>query len=184
MSLVRGTRAQKKRAKNRIKAKNPIARWGTYSMWKLTADQIYLFDEISMSREWVGKQTKGSGKKKRTIAAHKGPIEFDFRFTLHKEFFKSVDIAQQIRNWNSRVGKAAPFYVGTTALGAARKYRLVGVNVSDIQQVRGTIVACTIELHFKMTNAKTLKSEKKQFKKTIRKKSKKAKKKLKKRRTG
>ncbi|MBQ9000943.1 MAG: hypothetical protein IJ087_03720 [Eggerthellaceae bacterium] len=184
MSLVNGTKAKKKKGKERIKAKNPIARWGTYSSWKLTADQIYLFDEINMSREWVGKQTKGSGKNKKTIAAHKGPIEFDFRFTLHKEFFAKIDIAQTIRNWNSRVGKAAPFYLGTTALGAARKYRLVGVDVSDIQQVRGTIVACTIELHFKMTNSKTLKSEKKQFKKAIKKKSRKKKKKLNKRRTG
>ena len=184
MSLVTGTKAQRNKAKNKIKAKNPIARWGTYAFWKLTADQICMFDEISMSREWVAKQTKGSGKKKKTVAAHKGPIEFDFRFTLHKEFFTKIDLAQQIRTWNSRVGKAAPFYLGTTAFGAARKYRLVGVNVSDIQQVRGTIVACTIELHFKMTNSKTLKSEKKQFKKAIKKKSKKKKQKLNKRRTG
>lgn len=184
MSLVRGKKRSRRKQAKRIKAKNPIARWGNYSSWKLTADQIYLFDEISMSREWVARTTKGSGKKKKTIAAHKGAIEFDFRFQLHKELVPSMNLAAEIRRWNARVGKTAPFYVGTTALGAARKYRLVGVDVSEIQQVRGTIVACTVELHFKMTGAKTLKSEKKQFKKSISKKSKKKKKKLRKKRTG
>lgn len=184
MSLVKGTRKRKAKAKAKIKAKNPVARWGNYESWKLTADQMHLFDEVSMSREWVAKQTKGSGKNKKTIAAHKGPIEFDFRFALHKELVPKLDIAQQIRAWNSRVGKAAPFYIGTTAFGAARKYRLVGVDFADITQVRGTIVSCTVELHFKITGSKTLKSEKKQFKKSISKKSKKQKAKLTKKRAG
>ena len=184
MSLVTGNKKARAKQKKQIKAKNPIARWGTYEVWKLTADQIHLFDDIAMSREWVAKKTTGSGKKKKTVAAHKGPVEFTFKFSLYKELFQKIDIAAQIRRWNSLVGKSAPFYVGTTAFGVTRKYKLVGVNVTDVEQVRGTIVRCTIELKFKATSSKAAKSEKKQFKKAISKKSKKAKKKLRKKRTG
>lgn len=148
---------------------NEIARWGNYkwARWEITRTNLGTFSSASMSREWVEKQ-----KKKK---AHQGPVEFKFKFPLYKELNGGLDIAARIQSWNKKVGKVAAFYIGTMSVGLAKKYRLTGVDVTNIEQVGGVIVHCDIELTFQSTK-KGVKNKRKS-KKTSKKSSKSKKKK-------
>lgn len=147
-----------------------IARWGSYkwAKWEITNKKLFSYSSASMSREWVEKQ-----KKKK---AHQGPVEFTFKFPVYKELTR-INIGQLIQRWNTKVGKIAAFYLGDWSVGIAKKYRLTGVDVTNIEQVNDVIVSCIIELTFTSTKKKTKKT--KRLNKVTSKKSKKKKKKKK-----
>lgn len=138
-----------------------IARWGTIAYWQISDKKITALGDLSMSRDWVAKSTQKTDKYKVTTLAHKSAIEFDFPFELRKELAPELDLSDEIKKWNERVGKTAAFYIGKKALATAKKYRLVEVRISDVEQRLGTITACTITLRFKMIGLKVKKKRKK-----------------------
>lgn len=147
-------------SKTKIAAANPIARWGKYYDWKITADRLNSIGAISWSDEW------DSEKKRRNAAT------FTLEFPLRKEFFQSVSIEEQMAKWRSRIGKTGAFYVGSRSLAGNRQYRLTGVNFKDVRQNRGVVTSCDVELSFTEVKSKKAKSVKLKRRKTTKKKPK------------
>ena len=147
-------------SKAKIAAANPIARWGKYYDWKITADRLNSIGAISWSDEW-------DSEKKRLNAA-----TFTLEFPLRKEFFQSVSIEEQMAKWRSRIGKTGAFYVGSRSLAGNKQYRLTGVNFKDVRQNRGVVTSCDVELSFTEVKSKKFKSVKLKRRKTSKKKPK------------
>ena len=145
-------------SKTKIAAANPIARWGKYYDWKITADRLNSIGAISWSDEW------DSEKKRRNAAT------FTLEFPLRKEFFQSVSIEEQMDKWRSRIGKTGAFYVGSRSLAGNKQYRLTGVNFKDVRQNRGVVTSCDVELSFTEVKSKKAKSVKLKRRKTSNKK--------------
>lgn len=145
-------------SKTKIAAANPIARWGKYYDWKITADRLNSIGAISWSDEW------DSEKKRRNAAT------FTLEFPLRKEFFQSVSIEEQMAKWRSRIGKTGAFYVGSRSLAGNKQYRLTGVNFKDVRQNRGVVTSCDVELSFTEVKSKKAKSVKLKRRKTSNKK--------------
>ena len=151
MSLGKSKKMNKRIASNN---NNPIARWGKCK-WKITADRINTLSEIEMSDEYDLDEK------------WREPVEVRFSFPLYKDFFQSIDIQKQINNWRKRIGKKHKLYVGNRAFGINKKYRLVGVDVTNVEQIRGVVVHCDVELTFnevRMTASQ--KADKRKKKKT------------------
>ena len=147
-------------SKTKIAAANPIARWGKYYDWKITADRLNSIGAISWSDEW------DSDKKRRNAAT------FTLEYPLRKEFFQSVSIEDQMAKWRSRIGKTGAFYVGSRSLAGNKQYRLTGVNFKDVRQNRGVVTSCDVELSFTEVKSKKVKSVKLKRRKTSKKKPK------------
>lgn len=147
-------------SKTKIAAVNPIARWGKYYDWKITADRLNSIGAISWSDEW------DSDKKRRNAAT------FTLEYPLRKEFFQSVSIEEQMAKWRSRIGKTGAFYVGSRSLAGNKQYRLTGVNFKDVRQNRGVVTSCDVELSFTEVKSKKVKSVKLKRRKTSKKKPK------------
>lgn len=145
-------------SKAKIAAANPIARWGKYYDWKITADRLNSIGALSWSDDW------DSDKKRRNAAT------FTLEFPLRKEFFQTVSIEDQMAKWRSRIGKTGAFYVGSRSLAGNRQYRLTGVNFKDIRQSRGVATSCDVELSFTEVKSKKVKAVKLKRRKTSKKK--------------
>ncbi|MBQ9000813.1 MAG: hypothetical protein IJ087_03060 [Eggerthellaceae bacterium] len=134
-----------------------LARWGKYT-WRVTADQIRTLATAEFSDEW-----DADGKKRE-------PAEAKLSYPVHKDLQPYVNIASEIRQWRSLIGKAAYLYVGGTQFGTTKKYRLTGVDVQDVAQVGGRIVGCSIDLTFtEVKDSKSTKVPKRVKKKTTKK---------------
>ena len=145
-------------SKTKIAAANPIARWGKYYDWKITADRLNSIGALSWSDDW------DSDKKRRNAAT------FTLEFPLRKEFFQTVSIEDQMAKWRSRIGKTGAFYVGSRSLAGNRQYRLTGVSFKDVRQSRGVSTSCDVELSFTEVKSKKVKAVKLKRRKTSKKK--------------
>lgn len=189
MSTVHG---KTKKKLNRVSSAKPQARWGKYWTWKITSDRLNPISSLSVSDEWEKvqkqKKTKKKGKKNgktKTVTYHRrAAAEIKLSYELHREFFgKDANLLKHINRWKKRIGKTGAFYLDNRVLFSNKKWRLTGVDVSDIQAPAGAISksaaqvqAATIELTF--TEVKGSKSVatvyKGKSKKTSKKKSKKS----------
>ena len=145
-------------SKTKIAAANPIARWGKYYDWKITADRLNSIGALSWSDDW------DSDKKRRNAAT------FTLEFPLRKEFFQTVSIEAQMAKWRSRIGKTGAFYDGSRSLAGNRQYRLTGVSFKDVRQSRGVATSCDVELSFTEVKSKKVKAVKLKRRKTSKKK--------------
>ena len=134
-----------------------FAKWGKRT-WKVTADQINTLDNATFKDAW------DSDKKKREAS------EATFSYPLYKDLMPSLDIANEIRAWRGLIGKAAYLYLGGTLFGTRKRYRLVGVDVKNIDLIRGEIVHCDIKLSFEECGKATAKLPKRKKKATSKKK--------------
>lgn len=135
------------------------AKWGKRT-WKVTADQINTLSDASWSDDWDTKDKKREASKA------------VFEFPLYKDLMPSLDIAAEIRAWRKLVGKSGYLYLGGTLFGVRKKYRLTGVEVSNVDLIRGEIVHCDVELNFtEIKKSKSKKLPKRKKKKTSKKKT-------------
>ena len=137
-----------------VAAANPIARWGKYYDWKITADRLNSIGELSWSDEW------NSEKKRRDASS------FTLSFELHKELWQKISVEDHMSKWRSRIGKVGSFYVGSRSLAGNRQYRLTGVAFEGIRQNRGVVVACEVKLTFTEVKGKRVKKTKLKRRKT------------------
>ena len=134
-----------------------LARWGKFT-WRITADQIRTLTTAEFSDEW------DLDDKKRE------PAEAKLSYPVYKDLQPNVNISSEIRQWRAQIGKAAYLYVGGTQFGTMKKYRLTGVDVQDVSQIRGEIVGCSIDLTFtEVKGSKSAKLPKRIKKKTTKK---------------
>lgn len=135
-------------SKKKIAAANPLARWGKYYDWKITADRLNSIDSLSWSDEW------DSEKKRRNAST------FTLSYPMRKEFWQSVSIENHMARWRARMGKTGAFYIGSRSLAGNRQYKLTGVNFKDVRQNRGVVTSCEVELTFTEVKSKKVKTTK------------------------
>lgn len=134
-----------------------IARWGkgknSYK-WRVTKSQMQMFDSLSISDEWSSDYRK------------RDRLEFTVDFYYARELHTKLSMYKRLKWWKEHIGKTGAFYVGKNSLCGCGKFRLVGMDVSDVRIAGKKMVFAKVSLRFQEVRKELDKIDKKSKKKT------------------